>query len=54
MKVVKKTLYITMQCKLSDRKWKFIIRIEIFNTQVRLGEVIYSDMQSMKSLAAIS
>ena len=28
-------------------KWKFIIRIEIFNTHLRLGEMVYSNMQSI-------
>ena len=26
-------------------KWKLIIRIEIFNTYLRLGEMVYSNMQ---------
>ena len=35
-------------------KWKFIIIIEIFNTHLRFGEMVYSNMQSIKSFSAIS
>ena len=35
-------------------KTEFIIRIDIFNTHLRLGEMVYSNMQSIKSLSAIS
>ena len=35
-------------------KWQFIIRIEIFNKHLRLGEMVYSNMQSIKSLSALS
>ena len=35
-------------------KWKFIITIEIFNTHFRSVEMVYSNMQSIMSLSAIS
>ena len=35
-------------------KMEFIIRIENINTDLRLGEMVYSNIQSIKSLSAIS
>ena len=35
-------------------KWKFIIRIEIFNTHLRFGDMVCYNIQSIQLLSAIS